>query len=93
KYNYYRKHGGFGMNRLTPIQKLISTWLQLLGQAEVKKVTGILQQYITCNWFPRLLKSPLKFVNLALGLRQAKVLSGLTEIETETCNSVQILYS
>lgn len=48
EYNYFRKHGGFGMNRLTPVQKLISTWLQLLGQADPKKVTGILQQYKTC---------------------------------------------
>ncbi|MCF7845966.1 MAG: hypothetical protein K9L85_01885, partial [Candidatus Peribacteraceae bacterium] len=47
-YNYFRKHGGFGMNRLTPVQKLISTWLQLLGQADPKKVTGILQQYMIC---------------------------------------------
>ena len=47
EYNYFRKHGGFGMHRLTPVQKLIQTWLQLFGQSEIKKVTGILQQYIS----------------------------------------------
>ena len=44
-YNYSRRHGGFGMNRLTPAKKLVKTWLQLLAQSDLKKVTGILQQY------------------------------------------------
>ena len=48
EYNYFRKHGGFGMNRLTPVQKLISTWLHSLNYTNPKKVTGILQQYIFC---------------------------------------------
>lgn len=45
-YNYHRKHGGYGMNRLTPAEKLAQTYLGLLGQADPQKVTGILQQYI-----------------------------------------------
>lgn len=45
-YNYDRRHSGFGMNRKTPAQKIFFTWLQGLGQAYPKKVTGSLQQYI-----------------------------------------------
>ena len=44
-YNYYRRHGGYGMDRMTPAQKLATNWLQLLSQFETQKVTGILQQY------------------------------------------------
>ena len=46
EYNYHRKHGGFGMDRLTPVQKLISVWIQSLNYINPKKVTGTLQQYI-----------------------------------------------
>jgi len=45
-YNHSRRHGGFGMNRLTPVEKLIKTYLELLSQADFEKVTGTLQWYI-----------------------------------------------
>lgn len=46
QYNYNRRHGGFGMNRKTPAQKILFTWLNTLSQDDSKKVTGSLQQYI-----------------------------------------------
>ena len=44
-YNYSRRHGGFGMDRLTPVQKLAQTYSGLLSQADSQNVTGIVQQY------------------------------------------------
>ena len=45
-YNFRRRHSGFGMNRLTPAQKIALSWRNSLLVLEPKKVTGILQQYI-----------------------------------------------
>jgi len=47
-YNYNRRHSGFGMNGLTPAQKIALSWLNSLRFLELKKVTGILQQYKIC---------------------------------------------
>jgi transposase InsO family protein len=44
KYNFTRKHTGYGMNRLTPALKLVTTMLQSLYFTNPKKLTGILQQ-------------------------------------------------
>lgn len=47
-YNYKRRHGGYGMNRLTPVQKIASTMLYSTSNTLIhypQKVTGILQQY------------------------------------------------
>lgn len=57
-YNYQRKHGGYGMHRLTPAQKLASTWHWSLAQQLIsypQKVTGTLQQYISCQFVKNLL--------------------------------------
>jgi transposase len=45
-YNYNRKHGGFGMNGLSPIKKLELVWKNQALIPDSKKVTGFLQQYI-----------------------------------------------
>jgi transposase InsO family protein len=49
EYNYYRRHGGFGMQRLTPAQKIAVTLTETMTAqiiAYPQKVTGTLQQYI-----------------------------------------------
>lgn len=49
-YNYERRHGGYGMDRQTPAQKISSTLFlttTLILNNYPQKVTGILQQYIT----------------------------------------------
>jgi transposase len=48
-YNYHRKHSGYGMNRLTPVQKMATTWFYSLNNLNLQKVTGTLQQHKTCN--------------------------------------------
>jgi len=48
-YNYNRKHGGFGMNRLTPAQKIATTWFYSLCNLNLQKVTGTMQQYTPCT--------------------------------------------
>lgn len=48
QYNYYRRHGGFGMYRLTPAQKIALTLTNAMANnviAYPHKVTGTLQQY------------------------------------------------
>ena len=47
-YNYNRKHGGYGMNRLTPVQKITTTWFYSLNNSNLQKVTGTLQQHNLC---------------------------------------------
>lgn len=47
-YNYQRRHGGYGMNRMTPAQKIASTLLFETSNTLInypQKVTGIQQQY------------------------------------------------
>ena len=44
-YNTKRRHGGYGMNRRSPAQKLASTYLQALSFSYPQKVTLSLQQY------------------------------------------------
>lgn len=47
-YNYERRHGGYGMNRMTPAQKIASTLLFETSNTLInypQKVAGILQQY------------------------------------------------
>lgn len=44
-YNTKRRHGGFGMNRMTPQQKITSTLFESLNNIYPQKVTLILQQY------------------------------------------------
>jgi transposase len=47
-YNQKRRHGGFGMNRMTPSQKIVSTLLQSLVNTYItypQKVTCTLQQH------------------------------------------------
>lgn len=44
-YNTKRRHGGYGMNRLTPAQKIASTYFNSLSFIYPQKVTGTLQQY------------------------------------------------
>ena len=52
-YNTKRRHGGFGMNRLTPQQKIAKTlFLSLNNLNYPQKVTLTLQQYINCS-FPK----------------------------------------
>jgi len=46
-YNEKRRHGGYGMNRLTPIQKLVSSLFNSLYIIPVKKVTLTMQSYNT----------------------------------------------
>jgi transposase-like protein len=45
-YNEQRHHGGYGMNRLTPIQKIVSSWFNSLNIIPKQKVTLTMQQYI-----------------------------------------------
>lgn len=46
-YNFERRHGGFGMNRLTPAQKIAATLFHSLNFISYQqKATGTLQQYI-----------------------------------------------
>jgi len=44
-YNTQRRHSGFGMNRMTPQQKIASTLFQSLNNIYPQKVTLTLQQY------------------------------------------------
>jgi len=44
-YNYHRKHGGYGMNGLSPVKKLNQVWQNQAVAQNSKKVTGFLQQY------------------------------------------------
>lgn len=44
-YNEKRRHGGYGMNRLTPIQKITSSLFNSLYVTPVEKVTLTLQSY------------------------------------------------
>lgn len=46
-YNYQRKHGGYGMNRLTPTQKLAQSTLNIYSLSLIypQKVTLTVQQY------------------------------------------------
>jgi transposase len=44
-YNTKRRHGGFGMNRMTPQEKVASTMFQLLPDSYPQKVTLTMQQY------------------------------------------------
>ena len=44
-YNYKRKHTGYGMNKLTPREKIIKVMFQQLGNTQTKKVTLTLQPY------------------------------------------------
>ncbi|MFH0988071.1 MAG: hypothetical protein V1763_01730, partial [Parcubacteria group bacterium] len=44
-YNEQRRHGGYGMNRLTPIQKLVSVLFNSLNIIPREKVTLTLQSY------------------------------------------------
>ena len=44
-YNERRRHGGYGMNRLTPIQKLTSSLFNSLYIIQKRKVTLTLQSY------------------------------------------------
>jgi transposase len=46
-YNTKRRHGGYGMYRMTPQQKIATTLLTNLSLIYPQKVTGTLQQY-TC---------------------------------------------
>lgn len=50
EYNYERKHQGYGMHKLTPIQKIALTNIQsmtnkVIIEKELKKITPSLQQY------------------------------------------------
>jgi hypothetical protein len=45
-YNEKRRHGGYGMNRLTPIQKLASSLFNSLYIMPVEKVTLTMQSYM-----------------------------------------------
>jgi len=52
-YNYQRKHGGYGMNRLTPAQKIAKSTLNNYSLSLIypQKVTLTVQQYRICqNW-------------------------------------------
>lgn len=49
-YNERRRHGGYGMNRLTPIQKIASSLFNSLYIMPLEKVTLTMQSYITCNF-------------------------------------------
>ena len=44
-YNTKRRHGGFGMNRMTPQQKIAATLFESLNTIYPQKVTLTLQQY------------------------------------------------
>jgi transposase InsO family protein len=45
EYNFNMKHGGLGMNRLTPAEKLLFSLDQTFCQSHLKNVTGTLQLY------------------------------------------------
>ena len=45
-YNNKRRHTGYGMNKLTPREKIIKIMFQQLGNTQTKKVTLTLQSYI-----------------------------------------------
>lgn len=48
-YNYERRHGGYGMNRLTPVQKIVQTLLYSTANQLITNplmVTSTLQQHI-----------------------------------------------
>jgi transposase InsO family protein len=45
-YNFKRKHTGYGMNKLTPREKIIKVLFQELGNTQQKKVTLTLQSYM-----------------------------------------------
>jgi transposase InsO family protein len=49
-YNHKRKHGGYGMNRLTPVEKLMESYtdltLRYIETYPIQNVTGIMQQHI-----------------------------------------------
>lgn len=47
-YNEQRRHSGYGMNRLTPIQKLTSSLFNSLSILPVEKVTLTMQSYTIC---------------------------------------------
>jgi transposase len=60
-YNYRRRHGGYGMDRMTPAQKVSVSLMKEASNALIinhPKVTGILQQYISCFIFYFMLYSP-----------------------------------
>jgi transposase InsO family protein len=44
-YNNKRRHTGYGMNKLTPQQKIVKTYLEHLAKVEQEKVTLTLQSY------------------------------------------------
>ena len=44
-YNFKRKHTGYGMNKLTPREKIVMIYWQQLAEQETKKVTLTLQLY------------------------------------------------
>ncbi len=44
-YNFHRRHGGYGMNRLTPVQKMTASLFNSLNIILVEKVTLTLQSY------------------------------------------------
>lgn len=47
-YNTQRRHGGYGMNKMTPCQKIVSTLFLSLGNVSYpQNVTSTLQQYKT----------------------------------------------
>jgi transposase InsO family protein len=51
-YNYERRHSGYGMHSLTPVQKITTVLLQSTANTLItypQKVTGTLQQYKTCT--------------------------------------------
>ncbi|MDD4352050.1 MAG: hypothetical protein PHU71_03665, partial [Candidatus Gracilibacteria bacterium] len=53
---YHRKHSGYGMNRLTPVQKMATTWFYSLNNLNLQKVTGTLQQHTFLFFNPFVLK-------------------------------------
>jgi len=55
-YNYHRKHGGYGMNGLSPVKKLNQVWQNQAVAQNSKKVTGFLQQYIFLQYLSGLLE-------------------------------------
>ena len=44
-YNYNRKHTGFGMNKMTPAQKIVHTYKYSISNHYPQRVTGTVQQY------------------------------------------------
>ena len=60
-YNYHRKHSGYGMNRLTPVQKILKSLLDSYALSLVypQKVTLTVQQYIfsyTLIWYNKIMR-------------------------------------